>query len=94
MRLRATEALQVGEFCRPQPPPVTGSAPSTCAAGSFSVDIVPTGETSPVVFGPVNLSVEGGSLNHVYAVGDPAAATMNVAVHVIRCRRAVRRSQR
>ena len=48
-------------------------------AGSYSVDIVPTGESSPVVFGPVNLAVAGGSLNRVYAVGDPAASTMNVA---------------
>jgi hypothetical protein len=52
-------------------------------AGSYSVDIVPAGESSPVVFGPVNLAVQGGSLNRVYAVGDPAATTMNVAVHVI-----------
>jgi len=52
-------------------------------AGGYSVDIVPTGENSPVVFGPVNLTVQGGSLNRVYAVGDPGAATMNVAVHVI-----------
>lgn len=52
-------------------------------AGVYSVDIVPTGESSPVVFGPVNLAVQGGSLNRVYAVGDPAASTMNVAVHVI-----------
>lgn len=52
-------------------------------AGSYSVDIVPTGASSPVVFGPVTLTVQGGSLNRVYAVGDPAASTMNVAVHVI-----------
>jgi hypothetical protein len=51
--------------------------------GSYKVDIVPTGETAPVVFGPVDLAVQGGSLNRVYAVGDPAASTMNVAVHVI-----------
>jgi hypothetical protein len=51
--------------------------------GSYSVDIVPTGQSSPVVFGPVDLAVQGGSLNRVYAVGDPAAGTMNVAVHVI-----------
>ena len=42
------------------------------------------GTSSPVVFGPVALSVQGGSLNRVYAVGDPAANTMNVAVHVIK----------
>jgi len=48
------------------------------------VDIVPAGESSPVVFGPVDLTVQGGSLNRVYAVGDPAAKTMNVAVHVLK----------
>lgn len=52
-------------------------------SGSYSVDIVPAGESAPVVFGPVDLSVQGGSLTRVYAVGDPAATTMNVAVHVI-----------
>jgi hypothetical protein len=53
-------------------------------AGTYSVDIVPAGESSPVVFGPVDLTVQGGSLNRVYAVGDPAATTMNVAVHVLK----------
>ena len=52
-------------------------------AGTYNVDIVPAGESAPVVFGPVALAVQGGSLNRVYAVGDPAATTMNVAVHVI-----------
>src|SRR6476469_3370906 len=33
---------------------------------------------------PVDLSVQGASLNRVYAVGDPAANTMNVAVHVLK----------
>jgi hypothetical protein len=51
--------------------------------GTYSVDIVPAGQSGPVVFGPVNLTVRGGSLNRVYAVGDPAASTMNVAVHVL-----------
>lgn len=52
--------------------------------GAYKVDIVPAGENSPVVFGPVELEVQGGSLNRVYAVGDPAARTMNVAVHVLK----------
>jgi len=52
-------------------------------AGSYQVDIVPTGKSSPTVFGPVTLEVKGGSLTKVYAVGDPAKKTMNVAVHVI-----------
>jgi uncharacterized protein DUF4397 len=52
--------------------------------GTYNVDIVPAGESSPVVFGPADLTVQGGSLNRVYAVGDPAATTMNVAVHVLK----------
>src|SRR6185312_17571271 len=45
-------------------------------AGSYSVDIVPAGESAPVVFGPVDLAVAGGTLTKVYAVGDPANKTM------------------
>jgi Domain of unknown function (DUF4397) len=50
---------------------------------SYKVAIVPTGETEPVILGPVDLTVQGGSLNRVYAVGDPDKKTMTVAVHVI-----------
>jgi hypothetical protein len=50
---------------------------------TYKVAIVPTGETKPVILGPVDLTVKGGSLNRVYAVGDPDKKTMNVAVHVI-----------
>jgi len=52
-------------------------------AGSYRVDIVKAGETAPAVFGPVDLAVAGGTLTKVYAVGDPANKTMNVAVHEI-----------
>ncbi len=55
----------------------------TVPAATYEVTIVPTGESKPVIFGPVDLSVKGGSLNRVYAVGDPEADTMGVAVHVI-----------
>lgn len=50
---------------------------------TYEVEIVPTGETSPVILGPLDLTVKGGALNRVYAVGDPEDQTMNVAVHVI-----------
>ena len=50
---------------------------------TYKVAIVPTGETKPVILGPLDLTVQGGSLNRVYAVGDPEKKTMNVAVHVI-----------
>lgn len=52
-------------------------------ADTYEVQIVPTGETEPVILGPLDLTVQGGSLNRVYAVGDPESQSMNVAVHVI-----------
>lgn len=51
--------------------------------GTYEVDIVPTGEDSPVVFGPVDLEVAGQTFHAVYAVGDPEADTMSVAVHTV-----------
>jgi len=50
---------------------------------TYKVAIVPTGKASPVLLGPLSLTVKGGALNRVYAVGDPEKKTMNVAVHVI-----------
>jgi hypothetical protein len=50
---------------------------------TYKVAIVPTGKKSPVILGPLSLTVQGGSLNRVYAVGDPAKKTMNIAIHVI-----------
>ena len=50
---------------------------------TYEVAIVPAGKSSPVVLGPVDLTVQGGALNRVYAIGDPSKKTMNVAVHVL-----------
>ena len=50
---------------------------------TYDVAIVPAGKSEPVVLGPVKLTVKGGALNRVYAIGDPSKKTMNVAVHVI-----------
>jgi hypothetical protein len=50
---------------------------------TYKVAIVPAGKSEPVVLGPVSLTVKGGALNRVYALGDPSKKTMNVAVHVI-----------
>lgn len=55
----------------------------TVPVATYKVAIVPTGETKPVILGPVELTVTGGAVNRVYAVGDPAKKTMSVAVHVI-----------
>ena len=37
----------------------------------------------PIDLATVDLTVKGGALNRVYALGDPEKNTMNVAVHVI-----------
>lgn len=55
----------------------------TVPVATYKVAIVPTGEKKPVILGPVSLTVQGGAVNRVYAVGDPEKKTMNVAVHVI-----------
>lgn len=55
----------------------------TVPVATYKVAIVPAGETKPVILGPVELTVQGGAVNRVYAVGDPAKKTMSVAVHVI-----------
>ena len=55
----------------------------TVPVATYEVAIVPTGESEPVVLGPLELTVKGGAVNRVYAIGDPGKKTMNVAVHVI-----------
>ena len=53
-------------------------------AGTYKVQIVPTGQNSPSILGPADLPVKGGSLTNVYAIGEPKSGTMNVVVHEIR----------
>ncbi len=55
----------------------------TVPVATYKVAITPTGKTSPVYLGPVSLTVKGGAVNRVYALGDPENNTMNVAVHVL-----------
>ena len=58
----------------------------TVPAQTYSVEVVPTGKSSPVFLGPLKLAVKAGSLNRVYAFGRPSDKTMNVAVHTIAVR--------
>jgi hypothetical protein len=53
-------------------------------AATYEVEIVPTGANSPVVLGPLPLPVKAGDLTRVYAVGEPASKTMNVAVATLK----------
>ena len=55
----------------------------TVPVATYKVAIVKAGKDKPVYFGPVSLTVKGGALNLVYALGDPEKKTMNVAVHVL-----------
>ena len=41
----------------------------TVPVATYEVAIVPTGEKKPVILGPVALTVKGGAVNRVYAVG-------------------------
>ncbi|MGW1343971.1 DUF4397 domain-containing protein [Kribbella sp. NPDC002412] len=53
-------------------------------AATYKVDIVPAGATSPVVLGPLDLPARAGYLTRVFAVGNPNAKTMNVALGTIK----------
>jgi len=55
----------------------------TVPVATYKVAITPTGKRSPIYLGPVSLTVKGGAVNRVYALGDPENNTMNVAVHVL-----------
>jgi len=52
-------------------------------AGTYTVEIVPAGADGPVVLGPAKLVVKAHTLTRVFAIGDPNAKTMNVAVQVL-----------
>jgi Domain of unknown function (DUF4397) len=53
-------------------------------AGTYKVDIVPAGATSPVVLGPLDLPVKAGYLTRVFAIGAPSQKTMTVALGTIK----------
>jgi len=51
-------------------------------ADTYSVDIVPTGGSTPL-FGPVDLTVKAGALNRVFAIGQPERGGMDAVVQVL-----------
>lgn len=55
----------------------------TVPVATYQVAIVPTGKKKPVILGPLSLTVRGGAVNRVYAIGDPEKKTMNIALHII-----------
>jgi hypothetical protein len=50
--------------------------------GTYSVEVVPTGETDPLL-GPVRLPVEAGRLTRVFAIGQPSNGSMDAIVQVL-----------
>jgi Domain of unknown function (DUF4397) len=54
-------------------------APAEVAAGTLSVDIVPTGQSKPL-FGPVDLPVKPQMLTRVFAIGAPTDGSMDAIV--------------
>jgi hypothetical protein len=55
----------------------------TVPAGGYTVDIVPTATTGPVVFGPANVPVAATSLTRVFAIGVAANSSMDAVVQVL-----------
>jgi hypothetical protein len=51
-------------------------------AKTYSVDIVPTGEATPL-FGPVDVTLQPGALTRVFAIGEPANGGMDAVVQVL-----------
>ncbi len=49
-------------------------------AGTYSVDIVPAGESGTALFGPVDLPVKANSLTRVFAIGQPKDNSMDAIV--------------
>lgn len=52
-------------------------------AGTREVSILPTGRTSPVLLGPLELAAKPGTLTQVFAVGRPSTGSMDVIVHTL-----------
>jgi hypothetical protein len=55
----------------------------TVPPGTYSVDIVPTGEDKNPFFGPVDLAVEPDALTRVFAIGEPKDGSMTAVVQTI-----------
>ncbi len=51
--------------------------------GTFSVDLVPTGQSTNPFLGPLDLSVKPGVLTRVFAIGEPKNGSMDVVVQTL-----------
>jgi hypothetical protein len=51
--------------------------------GTYSVDVVPTGQSGHPLLGPVKLPVKSGALTRVFAIGKPTNGSMDAVVQVL-----------
>jgi hypothetical protein len=51
-------------------------------AGSISVALLPSGTNGKPILGPLDVSLEAGTLSMIYAYGSPREGSMNVIAHV------------
>jgi hypothetical protein len=47
------------------------------------IAVMPAGKTEVPYYGPVKLPVKGGTITHLYVVGEPDQKTTNVALRVL-----------
>jgi hypothetical protein len=52
-------------------------------ANTYSVEVVPTGQTTNPLLGPVDLPVKAGVLTRVFAIGEPEDGSMDAVVQVV-----------
>jgi len=57
---------------------------TTVPTGVYPVDIVPASTDGPTVMGPVDLTVQGGRLTRVFAIGVASEGSMDAVVQVLR----------
>jgi hypothetical protein len=52
-------------------------------ADTYSVEVVPTGQKSDPLLGPVDLPIKAGALTRVFAIGQPENGSMDAVVQVL-----------
>jgi hypothetical protein len=75
--VRADGAVAFADLANPD------EASADLPAGTYTVDVVPTGEDAPVVIGPADLSFPAGTSTIVYAVGSLEGDSLGVVVQSI-----------
>jgi Domain of unknown function (DUF4397) len=75
--VRVNDRVRMGKIANGQ------SSQMRMPADTYTIAIVPTGKTGPVYVGPHSLAVEGGSIVHLYLVGDRNRETLRLAPQVL-----------